>query len=105
MARITTIQTFHSVADLKLTHKVVLPKPHDDWRLIQEPYQGEINGCPTLRGTAIATNGIMVAILQPKGIVFGHLDFFNPDEEQYAETTSPINHQSKKVAMPCFAEF
>ena len=71
---------FQSVDDFKRTFKSSLPKPYD-WRLI-EPMVGEINGIPTSRGIAIATNGIIVAIMQNDGVVFGHLDWFVKDKEQ-----------------------
>ena len=74
---------FSSVDDFKKAYKTNLPKPYD-WRLI-EPMVGEINGIPTSRGIAVATNGILVAIMQNDGIVFGHLDWFVKDVEQ------PIN--------------
>lgn len=58
-----------------------LPKPYDDWRLVQKPVPGHINGLETIRGLAVATNGIIVALLNSYGkISFGHLEWFVKDK-------------------------
>lgn len=59
---------------------ITLPKPYD-WRLLQPCLIGSINALPESQGVAIATNGILVAIMQPTGLYIGHLQFFIPDEE------------------------
>ena len=86
---------FQSVDDFKRTFKSSLPKPYD-WRLI-EPMVGEINGIPTSRGVAIASNGIIVAIMQNDGVVFGHLDWFVKDKEQPICEASPVGHSNIAV--------
>lgn len=60
-----------------------LPSPKDSWRTMPE-VSGGVNGLDhVFRGVAIATNGIMVAIMTPIGIiVFGHLDFFVKDKKE-----------------------
>jgi hypothetical protein len=56
-----------------------LPRPYD-WRLVQEPFTGEVHGIPSLRGVAIATNGILLAIEQPQSkLAIVHLDTFVAD--------------------------
>lgn len=80
MAKHTTLQYFSSMAQLKETYHVVLPRPYD-WHLIARPAYGQIHGIPTMRGVAIATNGILVAIIQENDcLTIGHLDNFIPDD-------------------------
>jgi hypothetical protein len=76
MARLTTLQHFDSVHHLAMHFGIVsLPRPKQDWRLLKEPFFGEIVGIPSLRGCAVATNGIIVAIVQAnEHLTFGHLD-------------------------------
>lgn len=51
------------------------------WRMVADAPTGEINGIGALRGQAIATNGILVAIYQSNGkFVFGHYQWFVCDE-------------------------
>ena len=84
MPKITLIQLFRDVAEVKEQYQTTLPKPHD-WRLLPEQVVGSINGVPTAQGTAIATNGILVAIAQDGNKLFiGHLDSFIADEQQPA---------------------
>ncbi len=86
-----------SLSELVLKYNLILPKPRDDWRLIQEPVQGEINGIPSMRGFCLATNGIIVAILtQDSKIIFGHLPFFVPDREE--ELAKVMNQPKTKKA-------
>ena len=88
---------FDSIESFNRTFKAALPKPYD-WRLI-EAMTGEINGIPTSRGIAVATNGILVAIMQNDGIVIGHLDWFVKDEEQPVERSeSPALSSSPKIS-------
>ena len=100
---------FQSVDDFKRTFKSSLPKPYD-WRLIK-PMVGEINGIPTSRGIAVATNGIIVAIMQNDGIVFGHLDWFVKDAEQpvgdvnagaTVQSTAKISHRKTNKLFDTF---
>ena len=93
MARLTTIQHFKSVSHLKETTGVLLPKPYE-WRLLVDPVIGHIHGLPTTQGVAIATNGIEVVILQSNGVVLGHLDFFEPDEQEN-QIKIPVKHETK----------
>lgn len=81
MARQTTIQTFSSVTAIKQAFGITLPKPYD-WRLLSPCVVGEMNALPNMRGVAVATNGILVAILQNATIIIGHLDYFVADQEQ-----------------------
>lgn len=81
MARVTTIQHFSSIAELKQSFGTTLPKPHD-WRLLPQGVVGAIHAIPTSQGVAIATNGILVAIIQETRLFIGHVEFFVPDEEE-----------------------
>lgn len=78
--KVKTLQHFKSVADFALHYGVVLPKPRQDWRLIAEPPVGSIVGIPSSQGVAVATNGILCAIVQGKQVFYGHIDFFVTDE-------------------------
>lgn len=56
------------------------------WWLLTQTVQGEINGLPHMRGQAVATNGILVA-LEPCGhdtpsIFIGHREWFMPDKDE-----------------------
>ena len=63
-----------------------LPKPFKEWRSVQQPVLGEINGLPRFRGHTIATNGIIVALESEVGnIFFGHLQWFLPDKKEELE--------------------
>ena len=81
MAKLSILQSFSSVHQLAQEYGAILPKPYD-WRLLQPCLVGSINGIPTSQGTAVATNGILVAIMQPTGLFIGHYDWFVPDEQQ-----------------------
>lgn len=95
---------FSSLSELVRKHNLILPKPRDHWRLVQEPVQGEINGLPSLRGYAVATNGIMVAIYLLSGKVqYGHLAFFNCDKEEKEKLmdkpSSKVSGKEKKIEL------
>lgn len=81
MAKLALPQTFRSIAELRSITGHVLPHPHE-WRLLAEQVIGQVRGIPTMRGTAVATNGIHVLIMRHDGVVFGHMDFFVPDEQE-----------------------
>jgi len=73
----------------------ILPKPSDTWRILQKPRVGEVNGLPHMRGVAIATNGIIVAIKTgDQRVIFGHLEWFVPDKN---EPSSPVKGRKGKV--------
>ena len=103
MARITTIQSFGSVGAIKDFYKITLPKPYD-WRLLVPNVVGEVNGIPSSRGVAVATNGILVAIVQTNALFIGHLEFFVPDEEEVLvvalEKTTTRKKQTIKKTEP-----
>ena len=68
-----------------------------EWQLIPEPKLGCINGIPTMRGWAIATNFLLVAIEQLDGqITFGHLLFFQPDAGEKLEVANKKLRPSNK---------
>jgi hypothetical protein len=82
MAKVTTIQTFVSIADIKEQYGMTLPKPFE-WRLLAIPLVGAVNGIPTSHGVAVATNGILVAIVQDERRLFiGHIDSFIADTQE-----------------------
>ena len=92
MAKVTVLQQFDSITDLRSRLNVQLPKPHDEWRLIKEPYYGEILACPAMRGLAVCTNGIHVGIQSSHRFYIGHLNWFIPDElpkEERPRSTHP----------------
>jgi hypothetical protein len=98
MARLTTLQHLDSMHDLCIEYGLTsLPKPKEDWRLLQNPFVGEIIGIPTLRGIAIATNGIIVAILQGNDkLTFGHLDNFIADTQVDESVKAVVKTKPKK---------
>jgi hypothetical protein len=69
----------------------------DGWRALQEQKQGNIQGLPTLRGTAVATDGVLVAILTWDGtLLVGHLDYFIADKN--VSTARPTAAPKPKAA-------
>lgn len=81
MAKTLIPCAFSSVAELAKTHRVLLPKPYE-WRLLNPSLQGEVQGIPNCRGTAVASNGILVLVLQDKSFFFGHIDWFVTDNDE-----------------------
>lgn len=75
------MQTFQDVSQFFNKHGLTKPSPKESWRLLKETPVGVINGIPRFRGTAIATNGVLVAIELPDGsIVYGHYQWFLVDK-------------------------
>jgi hypothetical protein len=91
-------QNYRSLLDFAKHHEVCLPKPHD-WRLTKEPVTGEIQGISGIRGFAVATNGILVALENDRGdLAFGHLDWFVPDAETtQSEPQTPKTPKARKM--------
>jgi hypothetical protein len=89
MAKLTTFQQFGTVAQIKEHYKLILPKPYD-WRLIVPNLVGQIHALPGSRGVAVATNGIIVAIVQTDGLFLGHMENFIPDDEQPVEVVKEV---------------
>lgn len=83
MARHFAYNEFNSISHLCAAFKTTLPKPAT-WRLLSPAMVGEINALPGSKGIAIATNGILVAILQNTSLFIGHFDSFVV--EQVVET-------------------
>jgi len=97
MARITILQRFSSCKELAQQYRVVLPKPWQDWRLIASPVVGQIHALPNMRGVAVATNGIICAIIKgDETLTFGHIDNFVPDVQSQVEFKTAC--QNKPVA-------
>lgn len=68
------------ISRICLEHRVSLPKPYDDWRIVPDHPLGHIHGLPSMRGQAIATNGIMVLLITSANTpIFGHLQWFIAD--------------------------
>jgi hypothetical protein len=64
------------------------------WRLML-PIMGAPQGIPTMRGKAVATNGILVAILSGGRLVTGHLATFLPErQEDYVAVEKQRNRKS-----------
>jgi hypothetical protein len=78
----TPLQHYPSLDTFLRANRVAfLPRPKETWRLVLRPLVGEILGLPMFRGVSVATNGIIVALEDVRGIVrFGHLQYFVPDE-------------------------
>jgi hypothetical protein len=79
----------------------------DGWRALKEQPQGNINGLPSLRGTAIATDGVLVAILTWNGtLLVGHLDYFIADKKEstvrLAAASKPKAARAPKVMIEDF---
>mgnify|MGYP006374329205 FL=1 len=99
-------QPYSSVSQFAEVHQLILPRPFD-WRLIQDPMTGEVQGISSFRGFAIATNGIMVAIESERSdIAFGHLDYFIPDVEECSPaSTSTKTPKTKKAPKHDISEY
>lgn len=95
MARKT--QPYTSISQFAEVNHLILPRPFD-WRLIQDPMTGEVQGLSAFRGFAIATNGIIVALeSESKDIAFGHLDYFVPDEDSTPKSSSTKTTKAPKT--------
>ena len=69
----------------------------DGWRALQEQKSGNIQGLPSLRGTAVATDGVLVAIQSWDGkLSVGHLDYFIADKDEPA--ARPVTVKKTKAA-------
>jgi hypothetical protein len=84
---------YANVIELMNEFGIILPTPHKDWRLLPDAMVGEINGLVNLRGMAVATNGILVAITPGRGIVLGHLSSFVCDEDE----SNPFDQEVSEV--------
>ena len=108
MARSIIPQQFQSIAQLKASYAIILPKPYE-WRLIAEPCVGQINGLPKTQGIVVATNGIECLIVQENGLVLGHNDFFVADDAPSTDGAKLLTRvptkRSSRVATPCLDEF
>ena len=71
-----------SARELFARFGIIPPVNREDWRLLpdNERKYGRINGLPSFVGKAIATNGILVALMTSTDLKIGHLDWFIPDE-------------------------
>lgn len=96
MAKLSSLQHFSSVAALASYHGITMPRPND-WRLLSPALVGSINGLPTSQGTAVATNGILVAIVQAGGLFFGHFAFFVADEQAEERVNNTKTRKLKQV--------
>lgn len=76
-------QPYASVEALQKRFNILLPRKSPDWRLIKEPPVGEINGIPSMRGIAMATDGILAIIVHEETVIFGHVDYFMVDKEEF----------------------
>ncbi len=93
------VQQYNCLEHLVRHHKAMLPKPKEDWRLIQKPVSGHINGlAESMYGIAIATNGIMVAIEDPQLdlLFYGHLEWFVRDTTEESDLDKIVAAKVKK---------
>lgn len=75
---------YSSVSQFTREKRVLLPRPHP-WYLVSPDNiaHGEINGVPSVRGTTVVTNGILVALETETGnVLFGHIEWFVPDARE-----------------------
>ena len=98
MAKHLVPNNFDSIAQVKELYGTPLPKPHD-WKLMSKGIVGQIHGLHTCHGTAVATNGILIAILRGTDIIIGHSEWFVPDEVQ-PDTIFTPRTSSKASTMP-----
>lgn len=84
MAKLLVNNPFSSVQEIAREYRIVLPKPHE-WKLMPKGVSGEISGLHRIRGVAMATNGIHVAILTNDDVLIGHLHWFVADEQPQEE--------------------
>ena len=88
---LTACQQYRDLTDFVNATACWLTVPKT-WRLIKQPLIGEINGLPQFRGKTIATNGILVAIQTPTGLIHvGHLEWFQVDQVE----TSSLRKETK----------
>lgn len=92
------LQVFHSLDAAVRALRIILPKPHDGWRLVKDPLVGCINGLPRLRGWTVATNGIFVVLLASNGKTcqIGHLEWFEADKTEKNAELSDLYAASPK---------
>jgi len=97
------LQPYKSLTEFTILHGVMLPRPHSTWRLLAHPCVGHICGLDRpFSGLAIATNGIMVAILTSAGFVnFGHLEFFI---KQQPDAITDLDQRLPKALKPSEVE-
>ena len=96
MARLSLPSDYSSVAELQKTLRLTLPKPYE-WRLLNPQPVGQIHALPESRGIAVATNGILVLIMQGDRPFYGHLDWFEQDEnEPVARVVSKSKREKKQ---------
>lgn len=63
------------------------------WRKLFPRPSGEVNGLPTSRGLAIATDGLLVLIERGDGTLFeGHLEWFKKDLEEHMRKERDVSH-------------
>jgi hypothetical protein len=103
------LQPYNSVGQFFAKHNMASAK-RDFWRLVDEDIirLGQINGVSTVRGWAIATDGVIVALEDDHGrLSFGHLDWFvadpDSDSDEDLALTKTRKRNSKRTAI--LAEF
>lgn len=97
MAKLATLQHFPSVHAFAQHYGLILPRPYD-WRLLADCPVGEVSGIPSLRGTAIATNGIVAAVITGEDKhFFCHIDYFIADADESVDLDSVKVPLSKLV--------
>ena len=90
-------------------HQLTLPKPRDTWRSLKETPTGEVLGLgKVFRGQAIATNGIIVAILTSNNdVVYGHFDWFITDDNEptLEQAAADVITNKKDKSLKEYADF
>lgn len=99
MTKVITIQHYRTLHEFASAfHLKSLPKPRQDWRLLKDPCVGEVNGIPTMRGVATATNGILAAIVRGGTIVFGHIEYFIVDSQERETLAKKLEKENKPTS-------
>ncbi len=96
------MKTYKSVSEFAREKRLVLPRPHC-WYLVSpdDTATGQVNAVPTVRGTTVASNGILLALETETGdVLIGHRDWFVKDVVEPANngTTKPRSPRSEALA-------
>lgn len=109
MAKLTTLQPFDSVQALTHHFRTTLPCAFkSDWRLLQSPIVGHVNGVESLQGLLLATNGVLAALERSGRLEIVHVDYFIPDEQSVTIRTlvkKPLVPKANRAVAPDISEY
>lgn len=91
---------FNNLAHMTRELRVILPKPKEEWRMVNPSPIGDVHGLPGLRGIIVASNGILDLLLTPTGAVsFIHHEWFNEDADVVPHPFRPVPGQHRPKYM------